>query len=59
MRVGSADGFSNANFVGTFRDRNQHKVHDTNTANEKGDGSNNTEHDGDDIEEIAGWMGNI
>ena len=59
MGVSSTDGFSDANFVGSFGNRYKHKIHDTDTANKKGNTGNNGEHKGDDSIEITDRMGDI
>ena len=59
MGVGGADGFSDANLVGTFGNRYEHKIHDTNAANKEGNTGNNSEHKGDDSIEITDRVGDI
>ena len=59
MGISGADGFANTDFVGSFGDRNKHKIHNTYTANEEWNGSNTTEHNGNDRKEVTGGMGDM
>ena len=59
MSVSGANGFSDANLVGTFSNGYEHKIHDTDTANKEGNTGDNGEHKGDDSIEITDRVGDI
>lgn len=46
MTASGADGFADADFVGAFRDGDKENIHNTDTANDKGNASNEGEHGG-------------
>lgn len=39
ISVGGADGFADADFVSAFGDRDEHNIHNADTANNEGDAS--------------------
>ena len=49
IEIGSANGFSDADFVSAFGDGDEHDIHNANTANEEGNASNEGKHARDDV----------
>lgn len=59
MEIGSADGFADADFMGALGDRDEHNIHDADTANNKGDTSDNREDFGSKRKKAISRMGEL
>ena len=57
--TGGTDGFTDADFVGAFRDGDEHNIHDADAANDEGDTGDKSEHARDDGEERASRVGDL